>query len=195
MGLSDLFRQKKKSVNDLATIIISKCLRNLLEKNKVELATEVAEAPLMSTNSKLHPYVHRIRHILWGWRSRFHRQEAPPISTSASTPDGNTLQLAVGRSSQSEQQVLSDTLCITGVNMHNAAGFPAKLDAKAKPSPTISIMMVMRNKFFTFYNVTDISRSLSRQIHPRVISMKCRRLKHDLLLTMHKLNRSSGGIL
>jgi hypothetical protein len=94
------------------------------------------------TNSKLHSYVHRTRHILWGWRSRLHRPRPP--STSAPTSDGNTLQLAVGQSSQSEQQVLSDTLCIAGASMHNdTLGIPAKLD-KTKPS----IIMVTRNTFW-----------------------------------------------
>jgi len=40
---------------DLAAIIIE--TSNLLDKNKVELATEVAEAPFMLM-SKLHPYIH-----------------------------------------------------------------------------------------------------------------------------------------
>jgi hypothetical protein len=93
----------------------------------------------MPTNSKLHSYVHQTRHILRGWKSRLRRP--PPTST---TPDGNTLQLNVGQSSQPERQVLSDTLCIAGGSMHDdTLGLPANLDMKAKPP----VMMVSRNTF------------------------------------------------
>ena len=132
----------------------------------------------MPTNSKLHSYVHQTQRILWGWKSRLRRP--PPTST---TPDGNTLQLNVGQSSQPERQVLSDTLCIAGGSMHD--------DMKAKPS----VMMVMQNTFSHHIMFTDISPpSLSCQIHPRVISMKYSSRKHNLPLTMYKLNRSPEGM-